>query len=74
VSIQEVFQYAKEYGLPIVILVFVLLIILKFYDQERAERRKTQGQLNDLYHRLEERLYHELDELEKILREERSKL
>lgn len=71
---EQILKYARDLALPVVILIFIVSLAFKLYFQEKRERQKTNERLIELYRRLEERLYHELDELEKLLREERAKL
>lgn len=72
-DITKVFQYFNNIALPIAILIIFVAIIYNLLKSEKKEHHKTRTQLDSIQSRLEERLYHELDELEKLLREERVK-
>lgn len=68
----EILNYLYNPGLPIVVLVVVCAVIYGLYKSERKKHAETRQRLDEVYTRLENRLYHELDELEKLLREERA--
>lgn len=69
-----ILRYARDLALPVVILIIVVSIAFRLYFLEKKDHKQTSEKLNALYHRLEERLWHEVDELEKLLREERTRL
>lgn len=68
----QFFKYVKDISLPVAILIIFLTILFNLLREERKDHKKTRSQLNGIYSRLEERLYRELDELERLLREERA--
>jgi len=69
-----ILKYLDHPFLPVVILVVFCGALYYILKQERTRHCKTREKLDDVYSRLEQRLYHELDELERILREERARL
>ena len=69
-----ILRYLNHPLLPVVILVAVLSFVTYLLRQEIGQHHQTRQKLDEVYGRLEQRLYHELDELEKILREERARL
>lgn len=72
--LNEILKHLGSPFLPVVILVVVLSIFISLYRSEIARHNRTRQKLDEVYSHLEQRLYHELDELEKILREERCKI
>ena len=68
-----ILRYLQNPGLPIVILVVFLTVLYRLLKNERQKHHETRKKLDEVYSRLEARLYHELDELERLLREERAK-
>lgn len=71
---ENILHYLDNPQLPVVILVVVISFIIYLLRREKTQHRHTRERLDDVYGRIEQRLYHELDELEKLLREERAKL
>lgn len=68
-----ILRYVQNPGLPIVILVVVVTVLYKFLKREQQKHDATRKRLDDVHARLEARLYHELDELEKLLQKEKKK-
>ena len=72
-DVLQIFKYIRDISLPVAILILFVAILLYLLKEEKKEHRKTREKLDGVYSRLEQRLYRELDELEKMLREERAK-
>lgn len=68
-----ILRYLQNPGLPIVILVVCLTILYRILKREQQKHDATRKRLDEVHTRLEARLYHELDELEKLLQKERPK-
>lgn len=66
-----VLKYLDDPKLLVVILVSISAILFYLLRLEIKKHHKIRNRLDDVYSRIETRLYHELDELEKLLREER---
>jgi len=74
VDFLKILYYVRDLAIPLIILIFVVAIFIKLFVQERDRHKETKDKYDALSQRIEERLWHELDELEKLLREERAKI
>lgn len=66
--------YVRDFALPVALLIIFCGVLYRLLRREQIQHQQTRERLNQIRERLEQRLYHELDELEKILREERTRL
>ncbi len=72
-DIFSILKYVSDQAIPVAILIVVVAIFVYLFRDERRRHWETRKRLDETHSRIEERLYHELDELEKLLREERIK-
>ncbi len=72
-DIIQILKYLTDIAIPVAILIAFVMILFFLFRDERRRHWETRTRLDDIHSRIEERLYHEIDELEKLLREERVK-
>lgn len=70
----QILKYIENLVLPVAILIVFTSVLYYLLRQEKKEHKQTHDRLLSVYSRLEDRLYRELDELEKLLREERARI